>query len=58
MVSQAHWNGQGVWPNLVGNACFYTRSQAIKNMGPTLSIFGLEIGPKLLINAKALISGY
>jgi hypothetical protein len=27
-------------------------------MGPTLSILGLKIGPKLLINAKALMSGY
>jgi hypothetical protein len=29
-----------------------------KNLGPTLSIFGLQIGPKLLINARTLTSGY
>jgi hypothetical protein len=33
----------------------YTRSQGgQKNLGPTLSIFGLQIGPKLLINARTL----
>jgi hypothetical protein len=36
----------------------YTRSQGQKNLGPTLSIFGLQIGAKLLINARKLISGY
>jgi len=33
----------------------YTRSQGgQKNLGPTLSIFVLQIGPKLLINARTL----
>ncbi len=35
----------------------YTRS-GWKTLGPTLSIFGLLFGPKLLINAGTLISGY
>jgi hypothetical protein len=29
-----------------------------KNLGPTLSILGLLLGPKLLINATTLTSGY
>jgi len=28
------------------------------NLGPTLSIFGLLFGPKLLINARTLTSRY
>jgi hypothetical protein len=32
----------------------YTRSQGQKNFGPTLSIFGLLFGPKLLIKARTL----
>jgi hypothetical protein len=36
----------------------YTRSQGQKNLGPTLSIFGLQIGPKLLMNARTLLSDY
>jgi hypothetical protein len=32
--------------------------RAEKNLGPTLSIFGLLFGPKLLINARTLMSGY
>ncbi len=36
----------------------YTRSHGLKNLGPTLSIFGLQIGPKLLINARTLLSDY
>jgi hypothetical protein len=33
----------------------YTRSQSPKNLGPTLSIFGLQTGPKLLIKAGTLV---
>jgi hypothetical protein len=29
-----------------------------KNLGPTLSIFGLQIGPKLPINARTLMLQY
>jgi hypothetical protein len=36
----------------------YSRSQGQKNLGPTLSIFGLQIGPKLLINVRKLTSEY
>jgi hypothetical protein len=36
----------------------YIKSQGKKNLGPTLSIFGLQIGPKLLINARTLMSRY
>jgi hypothetical protein len=32
----------------------YTRSQGQKILGSTLSIFGFQIGPKLLINARTL----
>jgi hypothetical protein len=34
----------------------YTRSQGWKNLGPTLSNFGLMFGPRLLINARTLTS--
>jgi hypothetical protein len=36
----------------------YSRSQGQKNSGPTLSIFGLQIGPKLLITVRKLTSEY
>jgi hypothetical protein len=36
----------------------YTRSQGQKTVGPTLSIFGLQIGPKLLIHSRTMTSGY
>jgi len=32
--------------------------RAKKNKGPSLSIFGLWFGPKLLINARTLMSGH
>jgi hypothetical protein len=32
----------------------YTRSQGQKILGPTLSIFALQIGPKIVINAGTL----
>jgi hypothetical protein len=32
----------------------YTRRQGQNNLGPTLSIFGLRIGPKLVIDARTL----
>ncbi len=32
--------------------------RAKKNKGPTLCIFGLWFGPKLLINARTLMSGH
>jgi hypothetical protein len=32
--------------------------RAQKNLGPTLGILGLLFGPKLLINATTLMSGY
>jgi hypothetical protein len=32
----------------------YTRSQCKTNLGPTLNTFELQIGPKLLINARTL----
>ncbi len=32
----------------------YNRSQGPNNLGPTLNIFGLLFGPKLLINARTL----
>jgi hypothetical protein len=36
----------------------YTRSQGgQKNLGPTLSIFGLQLGPKILINARTAVCG-
>jgi hypothetical protein len=44
------------YPILLG--LLYTRSQDQKDLGPTLSIFGLQIGPKLLINARTLMSDY
>jgi hypothetical protein len=44
------------YPILLG--LLYTRSQGQKDLGPTLSIFGLQIGPKLLINARTLMSDY
>jgi hypothetical protein len=43
---------------LVSKGRFATRSQGWKNLGPTLSIFGLLFGPQLLINARTLMSGY
>ncbi len=36
----------------------YTRSQGQKTVGPTLSIFGLQIRPKLLIHSRTMTSGY
>ncbi len=36
----------------------YSTSQGQKNQAPTLSIFELQIGPKLLINARTLMSQY
>ncbi len=36
----------------------HTRSQGQENLGPTWSIFGLQIGLKLLINARTLTSEY
>jgi len=33
-------------------------SVLVKNLGPTLSIFGLLFGPILPINVKTLMSGY
>jgi len=36
----------------------HTWSQGQKNLGPTWSIFGLQIGLKLLINARKLMSEY
>jgi hypothetical protein len=36
----------------------HLRSQGRTNLWPTLSIFGFLFGPKLLINAKTLMSGY
>jgi hypothetical protein len=44
------------YPILLG--LVYTRSQGQKDLGPTLSIFGLQIDPKLLINARTLMSDY
>ncbi len=44
---------QGV-PNLVGKARFTLGVRAPKNLGLILSIFGLVIGPKLLINSGTL----
>jgi hypothetical protein len=35
-------------------ACFTLGVKAKKNLRPTLSIFGLQIGPKSLINAETL----
>jgi hypothetical protein len=43
-------------PILLG--LLYTRSQGQKDLGPTLSIFGLQIGPNLLINGRTLMSDY
>jgi hypothetical protein len=45
-----------LWKN--GSGPLYTRSQGQKNLGPTLSIFGLLFGPKLLISVRTLTSGY
>jgi len=49
------------YPKYTKNNCFrshlgplYARSQGQKILGRTLSIFGLQIGPKLLINAGTL----
>ncbi len=39
-------------------ACFTLGIRVEKSWGPTLSIFGLLFGPKLLVNAKTLMSGY
>jgi hypothetical protein len=36
----------------------HTSSQGQKNLGQTLSIFGLQIGHSLQINARTLMSGY
>ncbi len=36
----------------------YTSGQGRKNLGPTLSIFGLLFGAKLLLNVRTLRSGY
>jgi hypothetical protein len=44
------------YPILLG--LLYTRSQGQKDVGPTLSIFWLQIGPKLLMNARTLMSDY
>jgi len=41
----------------VAQGPLYTKRQGQKNLGPTLSIFGLRIGPKLLINARTLTPG-
>jgi hypothetical protein len=52
---------QCTYPNYTRNNRFishlsplYTRRQGQKILGPTLSIFGLQIGTKLLINAGTL----
>jgi hypothetical protein len=44
------------YPILLG--LVYTRSQAQKDLGRPLTIFGLQNGHKLLINAKTLILDY
>jgi hypothetical protein len=44
------------YPILLG--LVYTRSQGQKDLGLPLTIFGLQNGQKLLINAKTLILDY
>jgi hypothetical protein len=44
--------------NLVTKARFRLGVRAKKNLGPTLSNFGLLFGHKLLINARTLTSRY
>jgi len=41
----------------VAQGPLYTRRQGQKNLGPNLNIFGLRIGPKLVINARTLTPG-
>jgi hypothetical protein len=51
-----HWNE---WNHLLIHLIYlgllYTRCQGWENLGPTLSIFGLLFGPKLLINAVRIL---
>ncbi len=47
-----------VWGLQPGLGALYTSSQGQRHLGQTLSIFGLQIGPNLLINARTLMSGY